>query len=194
MPEYRTSICANSPLGGPIWDPDSSVVDIDRYAPGEKASMAEVRWPNGATVKVGFLNRPTITARCSAKVREIAPTWSQFANIKFEFVEGKTRDVTINFSRDIAAEGTYSSQLGVESAAASGRRALDAPGLQREQSQQHRRGVSPGHPPRVRPRPRPDPRARPPRAGHLEWDEDALRDYYVTLTSGNWDWDTIQTR
>ena len=43
------------------------------------------------------------------------------------------------------------------------RRALDAPGFQREQSEQHRRGVSPGHPPRVRPRPRPDPRARPPR-------------------------------
>ena len=26
----------------------------------------------------------------------------------------------------------------------------------------------------------------------LVWDEGALREYYVTLTSGNWDWDMIR--
>ena len=117
----RLSICANSPLGGPATNPESSAIDVDRYVPGQKAAMAEVRWPNGSTVKVGFLNRTDEYGELlRKKVCEIAPTWSRYANITFAFVEGATRNITINFSGDAAPLGTYSSQLGVESALYSG--------------------------------------------------------------------------
>jgi hypothetical protein len=193
MPDYPPSICGNSPLGGPITNPRTSVVIVDRYKPGEKAAMADVRWPNGTTVKVGFLNRADEYGKLLRdRVRELAQTWSQFANIKFEFVEGKTRDITINFSADVAPAGTYSSQLGTQSCIFSGR---DEPSMHlvfddrnpANTDDEFRRVILHefGHAlGLIHEHARPD--------GHLVWDESALREYYVTLTDGNWDWDTIQ--
>ncbi len=189
----RLSICANSPLGGPATNPDSSAIDIERYVPGQKAAMAEVRWPNGSTVKVGFLNRTDEYGELlRKKVCEIAPTWSRYANITFAFVEGATRDITINFSGDAAPLGTYSSQLGVESALYSGRGeasmhlvfADNNPNNNDDEFHRvilHEFGHALGL---IHEHARPD--------SQLVWDEGALREYYVTLTSGNWDWDMIQ--
>ncbi|MEJ7636546.1 MAG: matrixin family metalloprotease [Singulisphaera sp.] len=117
------STCANSPLGGPASNRRADEIDLGVWQPGQKAAMAEVRWPNGVPMKVGFLNRSDSYGDTLRQlVRAIAPTWSNYANIKFEFVEGRTRDITINFeATDAISNGTYSSQLGVVSAQFSGR-------------------------------------------------------------------------
>ena len=191
----RISTCANSPLGGPAMNPESCVIDIDRYVPGQKAGMAEVRWPNGSTVKVGFLNRTDeYGGLLRNKVRDIASTWSRFANVKFEFVEGPTRDITINFSGDVAPAGTYCSQLGVESALSSGRGeasmhlVFDDNNPINDDDEfcrviLHEFGHALGL---IHEHARPD--------SPLVWDEGALREYYVTLTGGAWDWDMIQNQ
>src|SRR5689334_11888855 len=98
MPSPFGTTCGNSPLGGPTSNRPSDRIEISGWKPGERASMAEARWPNGSTLRVGFLDRPDDYGQfLRQKVREIAPTWSHYANLQFEFVEGPTRDITIRF-------------------------------------------------------------------------------------------------
>ncbi len=107
------STCANSMIGGPLASPLPTPGDLSLWVPGQKAAMADVRWKNGTTLKVGFLNRlDSYGQSLRQKVGEIAPTWSQHANIKFDFREGADADILINFSIDLAPFGTYSSELG----------------------------------------------------------------------------------
>ena len=114
---HEHSTCANGPLGGPLARRESQPADLTSWTPGQRAALAEVRWPNGSTLKVGFLNRSDdYGGFLRREVARIAPTWSLHANIKFEFVEGQTNDITINFlPNDDVPSGTYNSELGVES-------------------------------------------------------------------------------
>jgi TIR domain len=56
-------------------------------------------WPNGAVISVGFLNGSLAQRQ---KVEQVAPEWSRFANLKFQFVDQAKGDVRIRFSADVA--------------------------------------------------------------------------------------------
>jgi hypothetical protein len=56
-------------------------------------------WPNGSVLNVAFLNGSLAQKQ---KVEEVAPEWSHYANLKFQFVEGDKGDVRIRFSSGIA--------------------------------------------------------------------------------------------
>lgn len=57
-------------------------------------------WPNGSVLNVAFLNGSLAQKQ---KVEEVAPEWSRYANLKFQFVDGDKGDVRIRFSSGIAA-------------------------------------------------------------------------------------------
>jgi hypothetical protein len=114
--ELIPSLCSNTPLGGPTGDDEP--VDESAWRPGQRAAMADVRWPPGSTVRVGFLNgRDAWNEKVRAHVQQIAPEWSRFCSIKFEFVEGPSEHVAVNFERSSQTPyGTYNSYLGTDSA------------------------------------------------------------------------------
>lgn len=59
------------------------------------------KWTPGTTLKVSFLNGNEWQRN---KVREIAPLWCRFANIKFDFISAGTGDIRISFDK----KGSYS--------------------------------------------------------------------------------------
>jgi hypothetical protein len=93
---------------------DLRTASVEQFKKGGKAAMADVRWPDGSTLTVGFLNG---SQALHDQVRALAPQWSQWANITFQFVDGGSDDITINFLPMAGANyGTYSSYLGTDSA------------------------------------------------------------------------------
>jgi hypothetical protein len=107
------SVCANTPSGGPgHYGPPK--VD-PALKTGTRAAMADVRWES-TTVQVGFTDgNDAWGQKLRGQVQRLAPVWSQFANITFEFVEGFTDDITIAFEPSEFPYGTYSSYLGTDS-------------------------------------------------------------------------------
>jgi hypothetical protein len=108
-----SSVCGNTPNGGPaLYGPPR----IDKSTePGTRAAMADVRWP-GATVKVGFTDGHDAWGQTlRAQVKRLAPVWSRYADITFQFSEGFTDDITIAFEPTQFPYGTYSSYLGTDS-------------------------------------------------------------------------------
>jgi hypothetical protein len=190
MDTLAFSVCSNTPLGGPA----STAEPVSAWRPGQKAAMADVRWPNGSTVKVGFLNGTDAwNQKVRQKVREMAPIWSQYANIKFDFVEGRTDDVTINFvPNSDASYGTYNSYLGTDSQEhsqsgddASMNLVFDPKNSNNVDSEferviVHEFGHALGL---IHEHMRPD---RP-----ILWNQIAVFQYYQKLTGGQWDWPMI---
>ena len=111
------SICSNPPFGAPALEGGRFQA---KPVPGggEKAAMTDYRWQE-SVVRVGFVNPISESGKIfREKVQAIAPIWSQYANITFEFYEGWTDDVTINFEPDQAegwGYGTYFSCYGRQS-------------------------------------------------------------------------------
>jgi len=109
--------CANTPTGGPALYGDEPRL-ATAAEPGSKAAVADVCWPD-PVVRVGFVNKRNDWGDLLRKqVEKIAPIWSRYANITFEFVEGWTDDITINFEEDPENEivyGTFCSFLGTDS-------------------------------------------------------------------------------
>jgi hypothetical protein len=59
------------------------------------------KWTPGITLKVSFVNG-TVWQR--QKVKQYAPEWCQYANVKFQFIEDGNGDVRISFDK----QGSYS--------------------------------------------------------------------------------------
>ncbi len=185
------STCSNTPLGGPA--SSAQAQPVDQWQPGQKAAMAEVRWPNGATLTVGFLNgKDSWNQQVRQHVRDIAPEWSQYANIKFNFVDGESDDVLINFEpSNTASYGTYNSYLGTDSAEFSraGTASMNLvfdPNNAANNLQEFRRVILHefGHAlGLIHEHMRPD---RP-----ILWNQPVVYKYYTQLTGGRWDSTTI---
>lgn len=71
-----------------------------RFARRDPQSMALItgkKWQNGRTLKIAFLNG---NSTAQALVRETAPQWLQFANIKFEWVTNPANaDIRIDYTQ-----------------------------------------------------------------------------------------------
>src|SRR5688572_29203125 len=94
--------CNNLPLGGPPGPPPDP-----NAAP--KAAIADVMWDNGSTLQVGFLDGhgDPWCERLHQSVRQVAPEWSRYANIRFNFRPNPGfGDISITFR-----QGSHSSQL-----------------------------------------------------------------------------------
>jgi hypothetical protein len=108
--------CSNTPTGGPALYGRAPRIPT-APVPGKKAAVADVCWPD-PVVRVGFVNPATDWGNVIREhVKTIAPTWSQYANLTFEFVEGWTEDVTVNFEPDPEngiTYGTFCSYLGTD--------------------------------------------------------------------------------
>ena len=110
----RISVCANTPSGGPAhYGPPKVDPNLE---PGTRAAMADVRWES-KTIMVGFTDgKDAWGKKLRDQVKRLAPMWSQYAGVTFEFVEGFTNDVSIAFEPNAHADyGTYSSYLGTDS-------------------------------------------------------------------------------
>ena len=74
--------------------PDSYV----KKQPGTRAiSIAEKRWQNGETLRIRFING---TQDVQAKVQQFAQQWTQYANVKFQFVPDGEAQVRVLFDND----------------------------------------------------------------------------------------------
>ena len=58
------------------------------------------QWVNGSTIKIRFLGG---TGAQQEMVRSIAPQWTQFANLKFEFTDDPRAEIRVTFDEDDGA-------------------------------------------------------------------------------------------
>jgi Astacin (Peptidase family M12A)/Bacterial pre-peptidase C-terminal domain len=58
------------------------------------------QWVNGSTIKIRFLSGTTEQRRM---VQSIAPQWTEFANLKFEFTEDARAEIRVSFDPDDGA-------------------------------------------------------------------------------------------
>ena len=88
---------------------------FDRILPGELFRAHEVirsrgrtraisprgkQWVNGSTIRISFMGG---TADQRRMVQSIAPQWTEFANLKFEFTEDPRSDIRVSFDADDGA-------------------------------------------------------------------------------------------
>ena len=64
------------------------------------------KWTPGTTLKVGFIGG---TEWQRGKVKQYAPVWSSYANVKFQFTDVSTGDIRVSFEK----KGSYS-YIGVD--------------------------------------------------------------------------------
>lgn len=67
---------------------------VEPISPVRMALVTGKRWENGRTLRVGFLDgQPSV----QSKVMEYAQQWSNYSNIKFEFVSASNAEIRIAF-------------------------------------------------------------------------------------------------
>jgi serralysin len=89
----------------------------------EHAAMANVRWPNGSVIRLGFIQpADSFGKRIRQALQAAANQWSGYANLVFTIQEGGSgADVTVQTAETADASfGTYSAYLGTENLAVSG--------------------------------------------------------------------------
>src|SRR6516225_6271854 len=87
-----TRYCGNLPNGGP-YVPSMPVTALPRTR-----AMFDVdrRWPNGKTLQVYFLNGTDAWSQTVRQaVQSIAPNWSRYANLRFEFVTQPVAHISV---------------------------------------------------------------------------------------------------
>jgi hypothetical protein len=112
-PTPQASPCWNTPFGGPVI-PGEPGVDL-----GTPKALFDPKffWEIGQQIAVRFVNpRGNIWHEwLRARVREIAPIWSDFANVAFRFVENDEEGpahITINFDRYPDPQGNKHEKYG----------------------------------------------------------------------------------
>lgn len=188
------SMCGNLPFGGP---PDTAAVPtpasldrplVEKGRPAERAAIADVKWGNGrdkATITVAFRDvADAWTDRVRGTVRDVAPEWERYANVKFDFAGGGG-DVLVALTPGGAGADykTYSSYLGTQSLAYSrvgqpSMRLVFPPGTDDTELRRvilHEFGHALGL---IHEQHRPD---RP-----FEWNEPAVIREYTRITQGRW--------
>ena len=103
--------CGNQPMGGPYIPGDDSTLVSDTRAMGDPSKL----WQTGARLQVVFINATTAWhARIIAAVKRLAPVWSEYANLTFDF-DQRAAHITVNLSPIPSlgvGEGSYSCWLG----------------------------------------------------------------------------------
>jgi len=94
----RFAGCGNTPIGGPYYK-DKPLIPQNPLELPKALFDLDRTWPIGEKIRVKFLNGKGSdwTERVHQKVREIAPTWCDFANVGFEFVDAGRCHMTVNF-------------------------------------------------------------------------------------------------
>jgi serralysin len=89
------SPCANAPGGGPYYPQEPTTLQRRSRAVFDKSRL----WAPGEEVIVKFLNGQgdACVERFHRRVREIAPIWSDYANVTFKFVDRGDCHITVNF-------------------------------------------------------------------------------------------------
>ena len=103
--------CSNQSFGGPFI-PERPETEV----PPTKAALdLSKRWRDGAKLQVVFLNGTDVWgATIRQAVRNLAPTWSDYANVTFDF-DQPTAHVTINLLPQPGVPiGTYNCWMGVD--------------------------------------------------------------------------------
>jgi serralysin len=117
-----SGLCANTPSGGPIIPGEPGV------GLGTPKALFDPKylWDVGQQLVVRFVNMGNDEWRTllRARVREIAPIWSDYANVSFRFIDfddEQPEHITVNFDRYVAlngkprdAYGEYWSYLGTQ--------------------------------------------------------------------------------
>jgi hypothetical protein len=69
---------------------------VQAYAPGRSKAISLIgkQWVNGSTISIRFLNG---TAQQKDMVRQIAPEWTNHANLRFEFTVNPTAHIRVTF-------------------------------------------------------------------------------------------------
>ena len=105
------SYCGNQPTGGPYLPSDPSTVVTDTRAMADTIKL----WRNGASLQVVFTNATTSWhQRIIAAVKRLAPTWSEYANLTFDFSKPAAH-IVVNLAPIPSlgtGEGSYSCWLG----------------------------------------------------------------------------------
>ena len=75
---------------------------VRAYAPGRERAISLIgkQWNNGSTITIRFLSG---TAAQKDMVREIAPEWTRYANLHFEFTDAPTALIRVTFDPDDGA-------------------------------------------------------------------------------------------
>lgn len=84
--------------------------------PPRAISPLNKQWSNGSTIKITFMGG---TTEQQNMVREIAPQWCQFANLKFEFTNSRSATIRVSFNDNDGAwsyVGTDNQQIPVDAA------------------------------------------------------------------------------
>jgi hypothetical protein len=106
--QLERGICANQPNGGPYnpADPTSFASHTRAMADGSKL------WSNGSVLNVSFVNgTDQWNQLVRQQVRAIAPTWSQYANLRFVFDQPSIH-IGINLLPRMVPPETFSCVLG----------------------------------------------------------------------------------
>jgi hypothetical protein len=102
---FARPCCGNSPLGGPFYRHEPTTRGIRTKALFDK----DKAWEIGQELVVKFLNGrgdPWVET-VQAKVRALAPTWSEYANLTFRFVEDGPHHMSVNFYPFTDPSGIY---------------------------------------------------------------------------------------
>jgi hypothetical protein len=99
--EMHPDNSAAIPSDAPASEHDSEIIESAQSYLGV---VRHLKWDNGRTLTVCFFNG---SATLRQNVQNYANQWTQFANIKFRFVAGRSADIRISFTGHGGASQSY---------------------------------------------------------------------------------------